>query len=333
MTGLVSVAGKEISFPCGDGASILDAAEVAGFAMPYSCRKGVCATCTVRLITGTVRQRAFGAVIPSGNDVLSCAVEADGDVVIDAPSIVRRSQPDRITSELTVHRIRPLSKDVVALHLRLPIGRRLNFVAGQYVRVLLPEGDSRNYSIANPPHLNDEIELHVRQVSGGLFSDHVLRSLRLGSSITVEAPYGLFSWSEEMEAPAIMLATGTGFAPLKSMIQELIHKCARKPVHLFWGGAAADDLYALSLAERWASEFDWFDFTPVLAAPNHKAPGPTGFVQDVVADWRSDLTTYEVYACGNPLMIASAREKLAAECGLNNARFHADAFVFSGNFS
>jgi CDP-4-dehydro-6-deoxyglucose reductase/3-phenylpropionate/trans-cinnamate dioxygenase ferredoxin reductase subunit len=330
VTSHVSIAGTDISFPCEPDERILDAAERAGYTMAYSCRKGVCVTCRSRLTRGSVKIAPFGSPRQAGEDILCCMAMPDGPVEIAPPWIKERRQPDRMRMNVLVHKIEDRSKEVAVLHLRLPIGRRVPFSAGQYVTVQMEGGDSRNYSIANPPHLNDIVELHVRRVPGGQFSDRVLNSLKPGSFLDIELPFGLFTWSEDVSRPAILLATGTGFAPLKSMVRELIHRGVSRPVHLFWGGERETDIYDRVLVEGWAKALPWFTFTPVLANPDAGWGGATGFVQDAVLSQYADLSGHEVYACGNPIMIAHASKLLTEQGSLSPDAFYSDAFVFSG---
>jgi CDP-4-dehydro-6-deoxyglucose reductase/3-phenylpropionate/trans-cinnamate dioxygenase ferredoxin reductase subunit len=330
VTSQVSIAGTDISFPCEPEERILDAAERAGYTMAYSCRKGVCVTCRSSLTKGSVTIAPFGSPRQAGEDILCCMAMPDGPVEIAPPWIKERRQPDRALMNMLVHKIEERSKEVSVLHLRLPIGRRVPFSAGQYATVLMEDGESRNYSIANPPQLNDIVELHVRRIPRGMFSDRVLSSLKPGSFLKIELPFGLFTWSDDHSGPAIMLATGTGFAPLKSMIRDLIHCKISRPVHLFWGGEREADIYDRALVEGWAKTLPWFSFTPVLANPDGSWEGTTGFVQNAVLAQYADLSGHEVYACGNPIMIAQARGLLAEQRSLSPDAFYSDAFVFSG---
>lgn len=330
MTSLVSIASSDISFPCAADERILDAAERAGYTMAYSCRKGVCVTCRSGLTKGTVKIAPFGSPKHAGEDILCCMAIPDGPVEIAPPWIEERRQPTRANMDVTVHKIVQRSDDVAILHLRLPIGRRVLFAAGQYISVAMEGGDSRNYSIANPPRLNDIVELHVRHIPGGMFSDNVLKKLQPGDTLAIELPFGLFTWGDDHSAPAIMLATGTGFAPLKSMVQELIDRKINRPVHLFWGGEREADIYERNLVQSWANKLPWFDFTAVLANPEPSWDGERGYVQQAVMNRYGDLSRHFVYACGNPIMIQQARAQLVEHRSLMPGNFYSDAFVFSG---
>ena len=295
--------------------------------MPYSCRKGVCETCNCLLSKGTGTVAPLGHRKHAGDRILSCMASPEGAVEITPAWIERRPILDRIRVKALLYRIVDRSSSVAVLQLRLPIGRHVKFNAGQYVNVLLNNGQSRNYSIANAPHLSDVIHLHVRRVPGGQFSDLTLNALSPGSTVDIELPFGLFGWSEENARPAILLATGTGFAPLKSMLEDLIRRDSTRKVHLFWGGNCAEDIYEFALMTKWSETLPWFRFSAVLATPAATWQGEVGFVQNAAGARYRDLSSHEVYACGNPMMIGQAKTLLTGECNLSPQYFFADAFL------
>jgi len=331
MTVRISIASSDISFACKADETILDATERAGFTIPYSCRKGVCSSCEGRLISGDVTVRGQGAQRGPAEGVLFCQARPHTDVEI-APAWIRNLAPiARKVFKAKVWQVsRPIA-DVAVIRLRLPIGQRVIFSAGQYLRVLMPGGDSRNYSMANAPHRNDEIELHIRQVPGGMFSQRILPNLAKGSSLEIELPYGEFRLSENDDVPAILLATGTGFAPIKSMIEHNIRSGSRRRLHLYWGANTEADLYMQELPRGWAEKHDWFTFTPVVSAPSSNWEGRTGFVHKAVQEDYPDMSALEVYACGAPVMIDAARRDFSAFSGLPPSAFFSDAFVSSGD--
>lgn len=331
MTVRVSIASSDISFSCNAGETILDATERAGFTIPYSCRKGVCSSCEGRLISGDVTARGQGAQRGPAEGVLFCQARPHTDVEI-APAWIRNLAPiARKVFKAKVWQVsRPIA-DVAVIRLRLPIGQRAIFSAGQYLRVLMPGGDSRNYSMANAPHRNDEIELHIRQVPGGVFSQRILPNLAKGNSLEIELPYGEFRLGENDDVPAILLATGTGFAPIKSMIEHNIRSGSRRRLHLYWGANTEADFYMQELPRSWAGKYDWFDFTPVVSAPSNDWEGRTGFVHKAVQEDYPDMSALEVYACGAPVMIEAARRDFSASSGLRPSAFFSDAFVSSGD--
>ncbi|MCH6164144.1 NAD(P)H-flavin reductase [Pseudonocardia alaniniphila] len=214
--------------------------------------------------------------------------------------------------------------------LRFPAGIRVKFRAGQYLTVRLPGGDTRNYSMANPPHQNDGALLHVRRVPGGRFSGELLDGLTKGDTLTVELPFGEFALDHDSDRPVVLVATGTGFAPVKSMVEDQIKRSGDRRLHLYWGARSREDLYLAELPGRWAEKHDWFSFTPVLSRPDPAWPGRSGYVHRAVLADHADLGSHDVYACGNPDMTAAARADFAA-AGLDPDRFFCDAFVASGD--
>ena len=204
-------------------------------------------------------------------------------------------------------------------------------MAGQYLRINMPDGDTRNFSMANPPHESDGVQLHIRHVPGGRFSEGVLAELRQGDTLEVDLPYGDFHLRTDSEKPIVCLATGTGFAPLKSIIEYLIKRGNKRPVHLYWGGRRQRDLYLANLPQRWAACAGWFKFVPVLSEPDADWKGAIGLVHHAVLKDLTDLSGWQVYACGNPLMIRNARHDFETIAGLPDDQFFADPFVQSGN--
>jgi CDP-4-dehydro-6-deoxyglucose reductase/3-phenylpropionate/trans-cinnamate dioxygenase ferredoxin reductase subunit len=215
------------------------------------------------------------------------------------------------------------------LTLRFPIGLRAPFKAGQYLQVVMKDGDRRNFSMANATRDNDGAELHIRHVPDGKFSMSTLSKLSVGDPLQIEAPYGDF-YLRDSERPVILLASGTGFAPIKSIIETAIHAGDRRPMHLYWGARKRDDIYLAELPARWAQRLPWLSFTPVLSEPHLSWTGRTGLVHDAVRQDHKDLSSVDVYACGNPSMVSAAQRDFTDGHGLPDAQFFADAFVESG---
>jgi CDP-4-dehydro-6-deoxyglucose reductase/3-phenylpropionate/trans-cinnamate dioxygenase ferredoxin reductase subunit len=234
----VRVAGTQIVFSCRPGETVLDAAERAGYALPYSCRKGVCTSCAATLTEGSAQVPGHPPTEAPADGVLLCRAVPRSPVEIAPTRIERSEPPTRRTMAATVHKISYPAPDVAVLALRYPIGKRVRFRAGQYLTVRLPDGDTRNYSMANPPWRNDAVSLHIRRVPGGRFSEGVLAGLRRGDQLTVELPFGEFTVDHDSTRPILLVVTGTGFAPAKSIIEDLIARRAARPVRLYWGRAA-----------------------------------------------------------------------------------------------
>jgi len=325
MTHTIRIAEADISFACEAAETILDAAERAGFTIPYSCRKGVCSSCEGTLVAGRVTVGHARQVDGPAGALRFCQARPCGNVAITPVAIANVRQVLKRFAA-TVRDIGRPAAGVSVLSLRLPIGRRVPFRAGQYVRVLLGDGDSRSYSLANAPQHNDRVELHVRHVPGGRFSGAGLAALKPGDKVDLELPYGT-SCPPDGPAPLILLATGTGFAPVQSIVEDLVRRGAARPVHLFWGGRTMADLYAAERVGGWTARLAWFRFTPVLSRPPAGEGVCPGRVQDAALMEYPDMSGCVVHACGNPAMVAGARRLLTIRAGLPAAQYFADAFL------
>jgi CDP-4-dehydro-6-deoxyglucose reductase/3-phenylpropionate/trans-cinnamate dioxygenase ferredoxin reductase subunit len=329
MTFTVRVAESGVSFPCEPREFVLDAAERAGYSMPSSCRKGACNTCESVLIEGEVEQRGRGRRTARDGTALMCRAQPRADLTIRPRRFERIDIFRRKTVMATIFRLARPAPDVTILTLRFPIGLRAPFKAGQYLQVVMDDGDRRNFSMANAARDNDGAELHIRQVPGGKFSIATLSNLAIGDPVRIEVPYGDF-YLRPSPRPVILLASGTGFAPIKSIIETSIDAGHRRPMHLYWGARRREDIYLPELPARWAARLPWFSFTPVLSEPPRSWSGRSGLVHDAVRDDHGDLSQVDVYACGNPAMVSAARTDFTAGHGLPDAQFFADAFVASG---
>ena len=329
MTFTIRVAESDIAFPCEPREFVLDAAERAGYSMPSSCRKGVCSTCEAGLVDGEVEQRGRGRRTARDGVALMCRSQPRADLTIRPKRFERIDIFRRKIITARIFRLARPAADVTILTLRFPIGLRAPFKAGQYLQVIMEDGDRRNFSMANATRDNDGAELHVRHVPGGKFSQGILSKLSVGEPLQVEVPYGDF-YLRASERPVILLASGTGFAPIKSIIETAIHTGNRRPMQLYWGGRKREDIYLFDLPARWAQRWPWFSFTPVLSEPSSSWTGRVGLVHNAVREDHPDLSTTDVYACGNPLMVSAAQRDFVGSQGLPDAQFFADAFVESG---
>ncbi len=323
----VSIEGRDIAFTCETGETVLDAAERAGYALPYSCRKGVCSTCEGELCSGSVAERS--RIVEAPNGVLLCQAKPTSDLHILPKRIEKHDPSPRKTMMAAVYRISHSADDVTVLQLRFPAGERAKFKAGQYLRIVMPDGDTRNFSMANPPHISDGVELHIRQVPGGRFSGEILAALKPRDVLEVEIPFGDFYLRPDLGRTIVGIATGTGFAPFKAMIEDLIAQKCIRPFRLYWGARRKADLYLADLPQKWAARHSWFHFTPVLSEPDGEWDGRSGLVHDAVLHDIADFSTTDVFACGNPLMIEGAR-RACVRAGLPEDRFFADPFVPTG---
>jgi len=329
MTFTVHVAGSEIAFPCEPREFVLDAAERAGYSMPSSCRKGACNTCEAGLVEGEVEQRGRGRRTARDGLALMCRSQPRTDLTIRPKRFERVDIFRRKTISGRIFRLATPAPDVTILTLRFPIGLRAPFRAGQYLQVVMEDGDRRNFSMANAARDNDGAELHIRHVPNGKFSGRTLSKLSVGDPLQVEVPFGDF-YLRASNRPVIFLASGTGFAPIKSIIETSILAGNRRPMHLYWGARTQKDIYMAELPARWTERLPRFSFTPVLSEPASSWTGRTGLVHNAVCEDHGTLSETDVYACGIPLMVAAAQRDFTAGHGLPDSQFFADAFVESG---
>ncbi|MBC7469501.1 MAG: 2Fe-2S iron-sulfur cluster binding domain-containing protein [Ramlibacter sp.] len=322
----IRIAGSDQRFSCEPGQNILDAGLKAGIEMPYSCRKGVCGNCVGGISAGSV-QCPPNDVAPSGQ-VLYCQCLPQSDLEI-VPTAWHRFDPSA-RKQLTVRVFRNtlVADDVSLLQLRLPVGQRVKFKAGQYLQVTLPDGSRRSYSMANPPHENDTLQLHIRHVAGGQFTQ-IVPTLKAGDLLEVELPFGNFELKEETTAPMLCVVGGTGFAPVKSLLDDLVRKGVQRPVTLVWGGRSRSGLYLMSAVERWQKLLPGFTFIAAVedAADAQALGGFQGRVDDAVRARCPSLAGHEVYCCGGPAMVAAVKKACVDESGLDSRHFFSDVFV------
>jgi CDP-4-dehydro-6-deoxyglucose reductase len=228
-----------------------------------------------------------------------------------------------------VAKLERVSDDVVLLSLQLPANERLQYRAGQYIEFLLKDNKRRSYSMANAPHKDELITLHIRHMPGGVFTDHVFGAMKERDILRFEGPLGTFFLREDSDKPIVLLASGTGFAPIKAIIEQLEHTQTKRPIVLYWGGRRPKDLYMHALCEEWARALPDFKYVPVIsdAAPEDNWSGRTGFVHRAVIEDFADLSGHQVYACGAPIVVESAKRDFVAQCKLPEEEFYADSFT------
>lgn len=315
---------------------ILAAAIRAGIGLPYGCRDGACGSCKCKLLEGRVihgahQLHALSALEEDNGYTLTCCAAPQTDVVLEARTVAGadampvRKMPSRVIS------ISRPAVDVAIVKLQLPASEALRYHAGQYIDVILRDGVRRSYSMANAPHTQGDkpwIELHIRHLSGGVFSDQVFNTMKDKDILRLEGPFGTFFLREESPKPIVLLASGTGYAPIKALIEQLQFKGSERPVTLYWGCRTRADLYLHEAALEAAAQMPTLRYVPVLseALASDAWTGRTGFVHHaVMADW-PDLSGHQVYACGAPVMVESAQQDFTVRCGLPADEFFADAF-------
>ncbi len=327
MVHTIHIAGTDVRFACEVGQNILDAALKSGIEMPYSCRKGICGNCAGRVTIGAVECPLPGAIIDADQHLFcQCLPQSDLEIV---PTAWHRIDPNaRKTYMAKVFRNTQAAEDVNVLQLRLPPGQRAKFKAGQYLQVTLPDGSKRSYSMANPPHESDTLQLHIRHVPGGQFTQ-IVPHLKSGDLLEVTLPFGDFELQEDASRPLLCVAGGTGFAPVKSLLDDLMKKGVRRRVMLVWGGRNRAGLYLPAAVERWKKSIPDFQFIAAIedASDARMLRAFHGRVDDAVRTHGSDLSGHEAYCCGSPVMVRAVRKACVDEHGLNPRHFFSDVFV------
>jgi len=333
----ITIKPSDHSYECADGDTVLSAAMAADLMLPYGCRNGACGTCKGRILAGAVD---YGAYQPStltdaeksSGLALFCCAKPASDLVIEVRE-VRRAGDIRIRKlPCRIESIEKPCADVAIVRIKLPTNERLQFLAGQYIDLLLKDGHRRSFSLATAPHDDALLELHIRHVAGGVFTEQLFNEYKGREILRFEGPLGAFYLREDSDKPIILVAGGTGFAPIKGVIEHALHHHIdrSRPMVLYWGVRAKRDLYLPDLPGRWQQGAN-FTFIPVLSdpAPDDAWPGRTGFVHQAVLDDFADLSGYQVYACGGPAMIDAARKSFVATRGLPPGEFFADSFTLA----
>ena len=316
---------------------ILDAALHHGFAFPYGCRDGACTTCAGKVLAGEVAYPDEWPLGLSEEDhekglALFCQARPLSDLEIEVKEIGAAKDIAVKTLPTRIIKMEKLAPDVMMLHLKLPASERLQFLAGQYIDILLKDGRARSFSLANSPGHDEFLELHIREVPGGDFTERVFHGMKEKDLLRIKGPLGSFFLRDDSERPIIMMAGGTGFAPAKGMIEQAIEMGLQQPITLYWGVRATADLYQYELIEKWTQENERIHFIPVLSEPDKDDnwQGRTGFVHDAVADDFKDLSAHDVYMCGPPPMIEAAKKAFALR-GVDQEHLFYDSFEYSSD--
>ncbi len=317
----LEVGGRELgTFDCAEGQSLLDAAAKAGWELPYSCRRGSCETCRVTVLSGETDPPA------NGGTVLACQARATVPLRIAADRAEAAQPAARRRVRARLYRQRMAAPDVAVVDLRFPAGVRVPFQAGQYLQVLLEGHAPRSFSMANTPKANDGVQLHVRVQPGSLFGGQVLPTLAPGSEVELELPFGDFRLREG-DAPVLLVAGGTGFAPMQSLLEDALPRHPQRRFTLYWGARHADGLYAMEQIARWQRRHPHFQFVGVISGEAATTDLRQGLVHEAVLADHASLAGHDVYVCGAPAMVAAARAAFIGERGLPPGRFFADSFV------
>ncbi len=334
MTFQITVQPSGRSFTANPDEAILPAAIRQGIGLPYGCKDGACGSCKCRKLEGTVTHgphqvKALSPEEEAAGFILTCCAVAQTDVLIESRQVTDESafpikkMPSRVIT------LEKMSHDVMVLKLQLPANDTFRYHAGQYVEFILRDGARRSYSMANAPHNGPGVELHIRHMPGGKFTDHVFNAMKEKEILRVEGPYGSFYLRDDSAKPMVLLASGTGFAPIKAVIEQMQHKGITRPATLYWGGRRPSDLYLDSWVQAQLAVMPNLTYVPVIsnALPEDNWTGRTGFVHRAVLEDFPDLSGYQVYACGAPIVVDSARAEYTAQGGLPPDEFYADSFT------
>lgn len=315
--------------------TILNSALEAGFTLPYGCRNGGCGACKGRILKGEVdhgdaQSGALSDAEKSFGMALFCCAKPLSDLAIECrevggqESIKPRILPCRVEKKVQ------LAPDVMVMYLKLPANERLQFLPGQYVEFLMKDGARRAFSLANAPYDDQTLELHLRLIPGGKFTEYVFNEMPEKAILRFEGPFGSFTLREDSDKPIIFVAGGTGFAPIKGIIEHALHHQIKRDMVVYWGALAKQDLYLPELPQKWAAEHSNIRFIPVLSEPKPEDgwSGRTGFVHHAVLADYPDLSAFQVYCCGAPAMVEAAHQDFTAQ-GLPEGEFFSDAFTFA----
>ncbi|MDO5069147.1 MAG: 2Fe-2S iron-sulfur cluster-binding protein [Neisseria zoodegmatis] len=333
MSYTVTLVPDHATFSVEAGEPILSAAKRQNFNLPHSCQNGICGQCKAEVVSGDVAQGVHAELALSSEEaaqgkILMCCTTLNGDVTLKIPGYNGASAPPVKTFPTRVASVDYIG-DVAVLTLSLPKAPPFQFWAGQYIDILLKNGQTRSYSIAGSPNQPETLTLHIAKREGGLFSAMLFgeeASIQEKTILRVRGPLGTFTL-QESDKPIIFMATGTGFAPIASILRQLADSGSSRTVHLYWGVRHESGLYDFQTASDLIARLPNARFTPVLSRPDESWQGATGYVQTQVAADYPDLSGFEVYACGSPQMIESAKELLQQQCGLPEEAFFSDAFV------
>ena len=322
-------------FGSAEGENILESALKHGVAFPYGCQNGFCGACKAKVTSGEYAYQDGYSAQPLTEEelaagvVICCKAEAKSDLAVEVHEVAAAAEIEVHTMPVKVSGIEHLADDVVRLYLKQPQEESLQFLAGQYLEILMEDERRRAFSIANAPHNNGGLELHIRLVEGGAFTPHVFSEMEEKELLRIEGPMGSFFLREDSDREIIMVAGGTGFAPIKGMVEHAIELGIKNPIKVYWGARGEADLYLNELARQWAAEHDHIEYIPVLSEADEGWSGRTGLVHEAVVADHAELSAADVYMAGPPVMV-NAGKGAFAECGLPEDQLFYDSFEVAG---
>lgn len=321
----VRLSPSEVEFPVQNGQSILEAALSENITLEYSCSNGQCGECKATLQSGNVDQKVHTADVDlQENQILTCMSYPNSDLVLQAEYIKELQHIKRKTIPAKLDEIKHISDDVLILKFRLPPTANFEYLSGQFID-LMWNGQKRSYSLASNKVINNTLELHIKKVEKGIFSEFLFNALKENQLLRFYGPLGTF-FVRDSKQPIIFLCTGSGFAPVKSMVEQLIESNSKRQIYIYWGGRYRKDLYS-TLPKEWSKEYQNINFTSVYSKETELMNGEAkGYCQHEVLKQHQNLSGYEVYACGSDEMIHDAKN-LFIENSLQSDKFHSDSFL------
>jgi NAD(P)H-flavin reductase/ferredoxin len=327
----IAIAGSETAFDCAPNQSVLNAALRAGIELPYSCRKGVCGNCAGHVSKGTLTGVDGAAIrnetcLPDQVLLCMCTPQSDMEIIPAWWRHTNSGAPKRFTAK--VFRNALAAADVSILELRLPAGQRARFQAGQYLQLAVGDGSTRCYSMANSPSVSDAVTLHIRHVPTGAFSARV-PALQKGDLIDIELPFGAVALDANAFRPIVFVAGGTGFAPIKSILDDMIHRQVQRDITLVWAVRESAGIYLRTAVAKWQKQWPSFRFIEAVSDDSGDVPEGifAGRADAALAVHCPELADSELYCCGSPAMVNAVRETAIRRCKLDAQSFHADVFV------
>ncbi len=334
MTFQISILPSGRTFTVNEGEAMLSAGIRQGIGLPYGCKDGACGSCKCKKIEGTVvhglhQSKALSDEEEANGYVLTCCGVPHSDVVLESRQVTEagafpiRKMPARVSA------LSRVSHDVMVIQLQLPANDPFVYHAGQYIEFILRDGSRRSYSMGNARHNGPGVELHIRHMPGGKFTEHVFGAMKEKEIQRIEGPFGSFYLREDSDKPMVLLASGTGFAPIKALIEHMQFQNITRPATLYWGGRRPEDLYMDAWVKEKLREMPNLRYVPVIsnATAEDAWTGRTGFVHKAVLEDIPDLSGYQVYACGAPIVVDSARLDYSDLAGLPEEEYYADSFI------
>jgi len=322
---------RQQQFDVDGGETVLEAAIRQEIDLPHECTFGGCGTCRIQVVSGQVGYDELPLALTEEEHEqgigLACQARPLSDLTISVEQGIGSSPPTLVDAE--VAGVQLMNPDIYRLNLTLPHDHSVVYRPGQYLNIHIDGVAPRSFSMAAPPQ-DRNVELHIRRIAGGYFTDQVLATLRAGQQLTVEMPHGAFYYREQDYRPMVFVATGTGIAPIKAILESLLDDDDCPPVSLYWGMRQESDLYMAEEIASWKDRLYDFQFTPVLSQPSLQWEGRRGYVQDAVLQDCPDLSEHAVYLCGSPSMIADAKTRFMS-AGVPATHVYSDSFEFQSH--